>query len=148
MATVTRSEVLHAGPLVVWEQLADFGAIDRWAAFVEHASLLRSGPLEPGLTRRIQMGRTVVLERLVEVDPPRALEYAIEGLPARIASVRNRWMVEADEAAGSRVSIATTVTIGPRPPQQLAERVLGRILARRSDEMLAGLAHHLESNHV
>ncbi len=148
MTTVSRGAVIPADPEAVWDVLADFGSIAKWAGFVEHSSLLRSGPLEPGLTRRVQMGRMVVLERLVDVDAPRALEYAIEGLLERVSSVRNRWTVDPDGTGLARVEIATSVTIGPRPPQQLAERVLGRVLARRSGDMLAGLTTHLESNRV
>lgn len=148
MATVTRTAAMPVEADAVWEVLADFGAIVTWADFVEHSTLLRAGPIEPGLTRRVQMGRTVVLERVIDVDAPNAIQYAIEGLPERISSVQNRWTIDADGACGSRVSIATTVAIGPRPPQQLAERVLGRVLARRSDEMLTGLATYLESHRV
>lgn len=145
MATVTRSSRIPADPAAVWDVLADYGSISRWVDFVEHSSLLRSGPLEVGTTRRIQAGRMVLLERLVDVEPPTALEYEIEGLPKRISSVRNRWTVEPRDS-GSEVSIATTVSIGPRPPQQLAERVVSRVLARRSDQMLDGLARHLEES--
>ncbi len=143
---VARASGMSACREAVWDVLADFGGIVRWAGVVDHSSLLRGGPLEPGLTRRVQLGRTVVLERLLDVDAPRTLEYAIEGLPERISSVRNRWTVASDGAGGSQVAVVTTVTVGTRPPQQLAERALARLLARRSDQMLAGLAHHLESH--
>lgn len=145
MATADRSATIRVDQGAVWGMLSDFGAIARWTSFVEHSSLVRSGPMEPGLTRRIQMGRMVVLERLVDVDVPHALEYEIEGLPERISSVRNRWVIEDEGPDSSTVSVTTTVTIGPRPPQRLAELVLARILARRSGAMLAGLTNHLES---
>lgn len=147
MATVTRARSIPTKAQAVWDVLADFSAISQWAGFVDHSSMLHGGPLEVGSTRRIQAGRLVVLERLIELDPPTSLEYEIEGLPERISSVRNRWQLT---SAGdtTTASITTTVTIGPRPPQQLAERVVGRVLASRSDAMLAGLATHLERTHV
>lgn len=147
MATAERTAIIPAGQGVVWGVLSDFGAIARWASFVEHSSLVRSGPVKSGLTRRVQMGRMVVLERLVDVEAPHSLEYDIEGLPERISSVRNRWTIEDEGPDSSSVSVTTAVTIGPRPPQRLAERVLARVLARRSDAMLAGLTNYLGSTH-
>lgn len=142
-----RSRILPAEQDAVWDVLADFGRIARWAGFVEHSSRLRSGPLEVGTTRRIQMGSTVVLERIVDLDPPAGLEYEIEGLPKIVSSVRNRWSLAPAAGGSTEASITTTVEVGPRPPQRLAERVLGRVLASRSDAMLAGLGEHLEHAH-
>ncbi len=147
MATVTRTRSIPTNAQAVWDVLADFSTISQWAGFVDHSSMLQGGPLEVGSTRRIQAGRLVVLERLIEFDPPTSLEYEIEGLPERISSVRNRWHLRSTGDT-TTASITTTVTIGPRPPQQLAERVVGRVLASRSDAMLAGLAPHLERTHV
>ena len=145
---ITRSSSLRFEPAEVWDVLADFGAIATWAGFVEHSSLLWTGPIEVGTTRRIQMGSMVVLERIVDLDAPTTLAYEIEGLPKLVSSVRNRWTVAPSSDGGTDVSIATTVTVGSRPPQRLAERVLGRVLASRSDAMLKGLAAHLERRHV
>lgn len=145
MASVTRTRTIGTKRQAVWDALADFGALSRWADFVDHSSMLRGGPLAVGSTRRVQAGRLVLLERVLVVEAPAVLEYAIEGLPQRIAEVRNRWDLD-DAGDATDVSITTTITIGPRPPHQAAERVVGRVLARRSDAMLAGLAAHLEDS--
>ena len=146
-ATTTRSTSMRFGAEQIWDVLADFGGIATWAGFVEHSSMLQAGPVEVGAARRIQMGSMVVLERIVDVDALTTLEYEIEGLPKAVSLVRNRWTL-APASGGTEVSIATTVRIGARPPQRLAERVLGRVLASRSDAMLAGLTAHLERQHV
>ena len=46
------------------------------------------------------------------------------------------------------MTLTSTVEIGPRATQKLAERVLCRFLARQSDAMLAGLANRLENARV
>jgi hypothetical protein len=148
MASVTRTRRILATAPAVWMVLADFASISDWADFVDHSSALRGGPLDTGSTRRIQTGRTVVLERVTEVDPPRCLAYEIEGLPERISSVQNRWSLDPAGPDATDVSVTTTVAVGPRPPQRLIERVLGRMLAGRSEAMLAGLAAHLEARRV
>lgn len=148
MATVVKTKSIPIKAQAIWDVLAEFDGIAEWADFVEHSTLLCAGPLEVGLTRRIQMGATVVLERIVDVEAPTALAYEIEGLPERISSVRNRWTLSPTGVDSTNVSISTTVAIGPRPPQQLAERVLGWVLARRSVDMLDGLAAHLEDHRV
>lgn len=142
MATVTRSRMVASDPEEVWDVLIDYGAIARWAGFVEHSSMLRSGPVELGSTRRIQVGSTVLLERIVDLDAPTSLEYEIEGLPKLVSSARNRWALAPSPGGGTDVSITTTVTVGPRPPQRLVERVLGRVLSSpiRHDAVRPGRA--------
>ena len=46
------------------------------------------------------------------------------------------------------VTLTSTVEIGAGPLARLAERVVGRVMAKQSDAMLAGLAHRLENAHV
>lgn len=146
MTSESRSRRIPAPAEAVWVVLADFASISAWADFVDHSSMLNRGPLDIGSTRRVQAGRTVVLERVTEVDPPHAFTYEIEGLPERVSPVQNRWSLGPAGADATDVSITTTVSVGPRPPQRLVERVVARMLARRSDAMLAGLAAHLEAD--
>ena len=146
MSQVTRGNRIDAKPEAVWGVLSDFGRLDQINKDVDHSSLLREGPLAVGLTRRVQSGRLVVLERIEEVDEPRVLAYAIEGAPGPKAEVRNEWRLEPAGADSTDVHITTTVTAvrGPR----LVERVMARLIATQSDRMLEGLADQLEANRV
>lgn len=149
MADVSRDRVIDASPEDVWGTLVDYGAIGEWADNVEHSCILeRSDDGMIGLARRVQVGRNALVERIVDHDPPRTLAYDIEGLPPRLRTVRNRWTVTPDGHGRSVVTLVSTVEIGPRPPQRLAERVVARVLARQSDVMLAGLAAHVEESRV
>ena len=93
------------------------------------------------------MGRNTLVERIVEFDPPHTLAYDIEGLPKRLRRVTNRWTLR-PSGESTVVTLTSTVEIGSGRMQQLAERVMCRVMARESDGMLAGLAKRLEKSRV
>ncbi|MEE3063837.1 MAG: SRPBCC family protein [Actinomycetota bacterium] len=150
MADIQRTRIIAARVQEVWNVLADFGAIVSWADNVDHSCILSSGadgaPI--GTTRRVQVRRDTLVERITEFDPPHALAYDIEGLPRLLGRVANRWTLAARSRDSTVVTLTSTVEIGPWPPQQLAERVVCQVLARQSDSMLAGLANRLENVRV
>lgn len=150
MADIQRTRIIAARVQEVWDVLADFGAIVSWADNVDHSCILTSGPggAPVGTTRRVQVNRDTLVERIIEFDPPRALAYDIEGLPRLLRRVTNRWTLVASTGDSTVVTLTSTVEIGPRPPQKLAERVVCRVVARQSDSMLAGLANRLENARV
>ncbi len=147
MADVERRRTIAASPEAIWTVLADFGAISSWAGNVDHSCILVHGTGPVGTTRRIQVGRDTLVERIVQFDPPHTLAYEIEGLPKRLRAVTNCWTLRPD-GRSTAVTLTTTVEIGSRPGQQLAERALCRVLARQSDAMLDGLAKRMENSRV
>jgi uncharacterized protein YndB with AHSA1/START domain len=150
VADIQRTRTI-AGPVQeVWDILADFGSLSSWADNADHSCILFSGPDGGaiGTARRVQIKRDTVVERITEFDPPHALAYDIEGLPGRLRRVTNRWTLAARAGDSTAVTLTSTVEIGPRPPQELAERVVCRFVARQSDSMLAGLAKRLENARV
>ena len=150
MADIHRARTIAARPQQIWDILADFGSISSWAGNVDHSCILFSGPDggPVGTSRRVQIKRDALVERITEFDPPRALAYDIEGLPSRLRRVANRWTLEPTGGDAAIVTLTSAVEIGPGLTQQLAERVLCRFLARQSDVMLAGLAKRLENARV
>ena len=142
MVDVVRTRTVAADVDEVWTALADFGAISRWAPNVDHSCLMSDRTEGIGTVRRIQTGRTTVVERVTEWEPGTALAYSIDGLPPILRSVVNRWTIE-PVGGDTRVSLTSSVHAGPRPPRRLVARVVGRRLASASDEMLAGLDRHL-----
>ena len=147
MADIHRTRTIAARVGEIWDVLADFGSISSWADNMDHSCILFSGadggPV--GTARRVQVKRDTLVERITEFDPPHALAYDIQGLPSRLHRVTNRWTLAAKAGGSAVVTLTSTVEIGPRPTQKLAERVLCRVLARQSDMMLAGLANRLEN---
>jgi hypothetical protein len=147
VAEIQRTRIIAARGQEVWDVLADFGAIGSWADNVDHSCILSSGVdgAPVGTTRRVQVKRDTLVERIIEFDPPHVLAYDIEGLPRLLRRVTNSWTLAGDSSV---VTLTSTVEIGPRPPQNLAERVVCRVMARQSDSMLAGLANRLENARV
>jgi len=150
VAEIRRTRVIAAGLQAIWDILADFGSISSWADNVDHSCLLEhgadGGPI--GLSRRVQVGRDTLVERIGDFDPPNTLGYDIEGLPRQLRHVSNRWTLRPTAGGFTEVSLTSTVKIGSNPLTNVAERVLCRVLAKQSDVMLAGLARRLENSRV
>ena len=148
MAQIDRTRTIAAAPQEVWDVLADFGALGTWVDRVDHSSILVHGGGGPiGTARRVQMGRNTLVERIVDFDAPHTLAYDIEGLPKQLGRVDNRWTLR-PSGASTVVTLTSTIEIGSGRMQQLAERVMCRVMARQSDGMLAGLAKRLENSRV
>lgn len=126
----------------VWATLADFGGISRWAPNVDHSCLTTYQIDGLGAVRRIQSGRNTLLETIIAWEPDERLSYFIDGLPPVVRSVRNTWTLEAVGGA-TKVTLASVIDAGPRPPQQLIAKGVGRALAKASRQMLQGLDSHL-----
>jgi carbon monoxide dehydrogenase subunit G len=143
---ISRSRTISAPPQAIWDVLADFGSLSSWADGVEHSCILNHGPDGPvGTTRRVQVRHDALVESITEFDPPATLAYDIEGLPARLRRVANRWTLRpAGEA--TVVTVTSTVEIGRGPLADLAERIVGRVMGKQSDAMLAGLNRRLEDS--
>ncbi len=142
MAEISCTRNIAAEPGAVWAALADFGAISGWAPNVDHSCLMSGQTEGIGTVRRVQVGRTSLVERVVDWAPNLTLAYSIEGLPPVIRSVVNTWTLR-ETAGGTRVSLTSRVNAGPRPPQQLIAGLVARRLAKTSETMLAGLDRHM-----
>lgn len=147
MTVVSRSGSVVAGPHDVWAVLADFGAISIWAPNVDHSCLLTEQDTGVGTARRIQAGRTTLVETVAvwttpTPDSPGVLSYSLTGLPRVVRSVTNTWhlTVRGDTTI---MTLTSAVDAGPRPPQKGIAWIVSRKLASASDEMIAGLTRHI-----
>jgi uncharacterized protein YndB with AHSA1/START domain len=148
VADISRSRPIAARPQAIWDVLADFGSLSSWAGNVDHSCVSNHGIDGPlGTTRRVQVGRNTLLERITKFDPPSTLAYDITGLPTRLRKVSNRWTLQPTHDA-TVVTLTSTVEIGAGPLARLAEWVVGRAMAKQSEALLAGLAHRLENTHA
>ncbi|MFW0151931.1 SRPBCC family protein [Mycobacterium sp. smrl_JER01] len=159
MSDVRRTRTVAAETAAVWDLLADFGALATWADGIDHCCLLNGErhrqPI--GWTRRIQIGRDVFLETVLEFEPRRALAYEITGLP-RGFSVVNRWNLEPGSGtttvsltgvsltgvSPTRVSLTSTVRVSSALLRPVGERALAAMMGRRSDSLLNSLATAVE----
>jgi hypothetical protein len=148
VAEIARSRNVAAEPQEVWDVLADFGSISSWADNVDHSCILNHGSEPVGTTRRVQIGRNALVERITEFDPTWALAYDVEGLPKRLRRFNNRWTLRRVQGGNTVVTLTSRVEIGSGPVQELAERAVCRVQVRRSDVLLAGLANRAEERRV
>ncbi len=148
MADISRSRTIDARPQAIWDVLADFGSLSSWAADADHSCIMNRGPEVDavGTTRRVQIGRNVLVERITESVPRTALAYDVEGLPSRLGRVVNRWTLR-PAGNGTVVTLTSRVEIGAHPAGRAAEWMACRGMAKRSAAMLAGLARRLEDTH-
>ncbi|MDE0676425.1 MAG: SRPBCC family protein [Acidimicrobiaceae bacterium] len=141
MTETTSTLAIPVAAADVWDALADFGEIVRWAPNVDHSCLLSAQTSGVGTVRRIQAGRRTLVERVVEWQPGERLGYDIEGLPV-VRSLRSTWHLD-ERGPRTVVSLTTAVDAGSRPPQKLVAKALARQLSRVSRQMLGGLDEHL-----
>lgn len=135
---------MAADPAAVWGLLADFGSISAWAGNVDHSCLLQQVPGGgPGTSRRVQVGRTTLVERITDYQPGTTLGYDIEGLPRRLGRIANRWTL-ADRGADTVVTLTSTVDVGDNPLARAVGGVLCRAMGKQSDALLRGLAEAAE----
>lgn len=139
MADTTETTEISASPAAVWAVLADFGEIARWAPNVDHSSLMTDQGSRVGATRRVQVGRNVLLEEVVRWEPEVALAYELRGLPPVLHSVINEWTLGA-RGSSTIVSLTTRIETGPRPPHKVVARVVGRMLGRAAVDLVGGLS--------
>ncbi len=150
VADISRSRTIAAPPQAIWDVLADFGSLSSWADGVDHSCILDRGSdaVPVGTTRRVQVGRNALVERITEFDPPAALAYDVEGLPRRLRTVVNRWALRPVGTSTTRVTLTSRVEIGAGPVARAAEWAVCRRMAMESDSMLTGLARRTENARV
>lgn len=144
---ISRRRSVAAEPQAIWDVLADFGAISAWAASADHSCLLspENRQVGVGTSRRVQLGRNTLVERITEFGPPSTLAYTVEGFP-RWLSVHNRWTLTPSTGA-TTVTLVSNITVGG-PLGRIVAGLVARGCAKMLDELLNGLAHRLEDQHV
>lgn len=148
VSDISRSRTIMARPQAVWDVLADFGSLSSWADDADHSCILNQGPdgVAVGTTRRVQMGRNALVERIVEFDSPTVLSYDVEGLPSRLRHVVNRWTLR-QAGRATEVTLTSRAEAGSGPVARAAEWVVCRAMAKHSDSLLAALARRTENTH-
>ncbi|MBX7456282.1 SRPBCC family protein [Mycolicibacterium sp. 3033] len=144
MIELSRSRTVAAPAAAVWALLSDFGGLARWAAGVDHSCVLREGddPPHVGSARRVQIGRNAVLETISEYAPPLVLGYTINGVPQGF-SATNTWVLQPRHST-TLVTLSSAVCAPAPVIRPVAERVVARLLARRSEKLLRSLAQATE----
>ena len=148
MIAVERTTTISAFAETIWATLVDFAAISAWASNVDHSCLMSERTEGVGMVRRIQTDGSTIIETVERWEPAVALGYRISGLPPVIKSLTNTWnLVESGSTAApiTRVVLTTEIDAGPRPPQRLIAKAVGKRLGSASEQMLNGLTARVEA---
>jgi uncharacterized protein YndB with AHSA1/START domain len=140
---VKKSRQIAARKSKVWAALADFPAIVTWAPNVDHSTAATAAPNGIGAVRRVQSGRVTLLETIVDWQPEDRLGYTLDGLPKIAGSVVTTWHL-AETGDGTHVTVTSQIHPRPNPLGRVVARALGRQLAKAANQMLSGLADHVE----
>jgi carbon monoxide dehydrogenase subunit G len=143
MTTVERTGLIGAPIDAVWDVLSDFAAISAWAPNVDHSCLMSERTEGVGMVRRIQTDRSTIIETVENWESGVTMTYRITGLPPVIKSVTNTWRLGAS-GDSTMVRLTTEIDTGPKPPQRVIAKAVGRRLAAASEQMIAGLTEHIE----
>lgn len=140
MATTASRATVTAPVEAVWEALARFADISRWARAVTQSSMLTPGPVGPGACRRVQVGRMALRETIETWEPGERLGYRIDGLPAIVVSAANTWSLAPGEDGGTEITLTGEVATKVPPAARL---VAGRV-GKTNEDLLADLVVHVE----
>ena len=145
MAVITRSRVIPAPAERIWELLADFGALSDWVDDVAHSCLLHRGAaIGIGTSRRVQTNRITLVETITQFEAPHELAYDIEGLPARVRGVNNRWSLSGG-ARTTDVTITSTFHVAAGLVSGPGDWLVGRVMATTTENLLSCLARRMEN---
>ena len=137
----TASHVSVTAPVdAVWDLLAEYAEISRWASNVSQSSLLTAGAPGPGAVRRVQVGRAALRETVTTWEPGRSLAYRLQGLPAIVTAASNTWTLRPD-GAGTAVTLTSEAQTRGGP---LVARLVGRQLGKAVETLVRDLAAELE----
>jgi uncharacterized protein YndB with AHSA1/START domain len=140
---VKKTRLIAAKKSKVWAALADYPGIVAWAPNVDHSVATTAAHNGIGAVRRVQSGRITLLETIVDWQPEDRLAYTLDGLPPIAGSVVTTWDLD-DQGDRTRVTITSAIHSRPNPLSRVVGRALGRQLAKAGNQMLAGLAAHVE----
>ena len=143
MTVVAHSRTTSASPSKVWAVLAEYASLADWAPVITHSSAMTDAAGGVDAVRRVAIGSTVLLERVVEWEPEGSLAYAIEGLPPLIASAVNRWTLSA-VGESTMVTLTATVEPGPKPPMKAAAVIAARKIGSTNKILLDCLVAEAE----
>ena len=118
MSQIEQTIEIDAPPAAVWAVLADFGAISQWVPLVGHSCLTTARGDGVGATRRVQIARQTLLERVTTWKPGRLLTYTVEGLPPMAGIPLTTWELT-PSGDGTRVRLTTALDTGVNPIRAL-----------------------------
>ncbi len=147
MSSLTRSVVIDAAQDKVWEVLADFGAVSRWAPTITDSAIVGDANEGVGAVRtctHVKMG--ALEETIVSWTEGEAYSYDVTaGLPFPMKALRNHWSM-GERGARTEVTLHMEFSTKVGPLGSLMElMMMKRMMRKEMDLALAGLKYHIET---
>lgn len=121
-----------------WAVLSNYFAIADWSSSIDHSSALTAAPAGMSASRRVATSAGVIIENVIDWNPPTAMAYEIVGLPPVVSRVENRWELR-PSSVGTSVTLTCIVEPGPKPPMKVAATVIARRIGKVNESLVADL---------
>ena len=150
MSSLTRSVVIDAARDQVWEVLADFGTVSRWAPTITDSAIVGDASHGVGAVRtctHVKMG--TLEETIVSWTEGEAYSYDVTaGLPFPMKALRNHWSL-GERGANTEVTLHQEFSTKLGPLGSLMELMMRKRMMRKEMGLaLAGLKFHIETGSV
>ena len=150
MSSLTSGVVIDAARDKVWEVLADFGTVSRWAPTITDSAIVGDADQGIGAVRtceHVKMGTRE--ERIVSWSEGEAYSYDVTaGLPFPMQALRNRWSVR-ERGASTEVTLHQEFSTKLGPLGLLVESMMIKRMMRKEMRLaLAGLKYHIETGSI
>ncbi|MBI4791118.1 MAG: SRPBCC family protein [Chloroflexi bacterium] len=150
MSHIIKRVIISAPTDKVWQVLADFGGVEKWAPTVVKSYCPSEVTRGVG-TKRVLTTTTgeVTEEIIVEWDEGRGFTFEIpDGLASVIRMLRESWSVE-DSPQGTEVVVIMDYQMKPGVINAILDSVaVRRVLGKMLVQNLAGLKHHIETGEL
>ena len=150
MSELTRSVVIDAPKDKVWEVLADFGAVSKWAPTITDSATVGDANQGVGAVRTCEHEKMGTLqETIVSWTEGEAYSYDVTaGLPFPMKTLRNHWSVR-EQGASTEVTLHQEFSTKLGPLGSLMESMMLKRMMRKEMQLaLAGLKYHIETGSI
>ena len=150
MSSLTRGVVIDAAKDKVWEVLADFGAVSKWAPTITDSAIVGDANEGVGAARTCEHEKMGTLEEtIVSWTEGEALSYDVTaGLPFPMKALNNHWSIR-ERGASTEVTLHQEFSTKLGPLGSLMESMMVKRMMRKEMGLaLAGLKHHIETGSI
>ncbi len=148
MRKVEAQIVIDAPVQQVWEVLADFGGVYRWAPSVTNSYSTSENNSGPGASRHRDTAGRGIDEYITEWNEGRDFTYFAASSVGLISEAATTWSVERQgDKTLVRSELRYSLRFGPHGALMNA-LILRRRLEQALDKPLAGLKHHVKTGEL
>jgi len=148
MSRIIKRIVINASTDKVWQTLADFGSVEKWAPTVVASHCSTETKSGVGAKRILTTSKEVTEEVIVAWNEGHDFTFEIPaGLASIIKILRETWSVE-HSSQGAEVVVKMDYQMKDGVINSILDSVAGRALKKMLIQNLAGLKYHIETGEL